>query len=86
MKVHDVVQDVGISISSDAEYGFWAGAGRKLYRCPKLLTLQLEGNQSLSIIPASFFQGTKELRVLNLEGIGTSSIGCSLSCLSKVRV
>lgn len=49
--------------------------------CPTLLTLKLEGNQSLSIITASFFQGTKELRVLNLEGIGISSIGWLLVVL-----
>ncbi|GAB2294316.1 hypothetical protein Dimus_028526 [Dionaea muscipula] len=53
--------------------------------CPKLSTLFLQNNQTLTTIPGSFFNCVPRLKVLDLYGTGIQSLPASISKLSSLR-
>ncbi|KAF7145578.1 hypothetical protein RHSIM_Rhsim04G0237100 [Rhododendron simsii] len=53
--------------------------------CPKLLTLLLQGNKNLEVIPETFFDNMPNLRVLDLSCTGIKSLPTSILKLDKLR-
>ncbi|KAK9286264.1 hypothetical protein L1049_014652 [Liquidambar formosana] len=53
--------------------------------CNNLLTLLLQKNSDLTVIPKQFFQYMQSLRVLDLHGIGITSLPSCLSSLRRLR-
>ncbi|KAG5555275.1 hypothetical protein RHGRI_012718 [Rhododendron griersonianum] len=53
--------------------------------CPKLLTLLLQGNKNLEVIPETFFDNMPNLRVLDLSHTGIKSLPYSILKLYNLR-
>ncbi|KAI8526905.1 hypothetical protein RHMOL_Rhmol12G0034800 [Rhododendron molle] len=53
--------------------------------CPKLLTLLLQGNENLEVIPETFFNNMPRLRVLDLSRTRIKSLPTSMSKLDGLR-
>ncbi|KAF7123265.1 hypothetical protein RHSIM_Rhsim12G0031200 [Rhododendron simsii] len=53
--------------------------------CPKLLTLLLQGNENLEVIPETFFNNMPSLRVLDLSRTHIKSLPTSISKLDGLR-
>ncbi|XP_058194406.1 probable disease resistance protein At5g43730 isoform X2 [Rhododendron vialii] len=53
--------------------------------CPKLLTLLLQGNENLEVIPETFFNNMPSLRVLDLSHTCIKSLPTSISKLDDLR-
>ncbi|KAF7124151.1 hypothetical protein RHSIM_Rhsim12G0034700 [Rhododendron simsii] len=53
--------------------------------CPKLLTLLLQGNKNLKVIPETFFNNMPSLRVLDLSYTRIKSLPTSISKLDGLR-
>ncbi|KAG5520685.1 hypothetical protein RHGRI_033314 [Rhododendron griersonianum] len=53
--------------------------------CPKLLTLLLQGNENLEVIPETFFNNMPSLRVLDLSRTRIKSLPTSISKLDGLR-
>ncbi|KAF7145027.1 hypothetical protein RHSIM_Rhsim04G0236700 [Rhododendron simsii] len=53
--------------------------------CPKLLTLLLQGNKNLEVIPETFFDNMPSLRVLDLSHTGIKSLPTSILKLYNLR-
>ncbi|XP_058194409.1 disease resistance protein At4g27190-like [Rhododendron vialii] len=82
-------------ISEEVEY--WKNATRISFmnrdlrslpespNCPKLLTLLLQGNENLEVIPETFFNNMPRLRVLDLSRTRIKSLPTSISKLDGLR-
>ncbi|KAF7145754.1 hypothetical protein RHSIM_Rhsim04G0238000 [Rhododendron simsii] len=57
----------------------------KLPECPELLTLLLQGNENLEVIPETFFDNMPNLRVLDLSRTGIKSLPTSILKLYNLR-
>ncbi|KAG5516745.1 hypothetical protein RHGRI_037472 [Rhododendron griersonianum] len=53
--------------------------------CPELLTLLLQGNGLLGVIPETFFNNMPKLKVLDLSRTGIESLPTSISKLESLR-
>ncbi|KAF7124073.1 hypothetical protein RHSIM_Rhsim12G0032500 [Rhododendron simsii] len=53
--------------------------------CPKLLTLLLQGNENLEVIPETFFNNMPSLQVLDLSRTRIKSLPTSISKLNGLR-
>ncbi|KAG5555263.1 hypothetical protein RHGRI_012709 [Rhododendron griersonianum] len=53
--------------------------------CPELLTLLLQGNKNLEVIPKTFFDNMPNLRVLDLSHTGIKSLPTSILKLYNLR-
>ncbi|KAF7145609.1 hypothetical protein RHSIM_Rhsim04G0235600 [Rhododendron simsii] len=53
--------------------------------CPELLTLLLQGNKNLEVIPKTFFDNMPNLRVLDLSRTGIKSLPTSIMKLDNLR-
>ncbi|KAG5516744.1 hypothetical protein RHGRI_037471 [Rhododendron griersonianum] len=53
--------------------------------CPELLTLLLQGNDRLGVIPETFFNNMPKLKVLDLSCTGIESLPTSISKLESLR-
>ncbi|KAG5555267.1 hypothetical protein RHGRI_012711 [Rhododendron griersonianum] len=53
--------------------------------CPELLTLLLQGNKNLDVIPETFFDNMPNLRVLDLSHTGIKSLPTSILKLYNLR-
>ncbi|XP_058212654.1 putative disease resistance protein At1g63350 isoform X2 [Rhododendron vialii] len=53
--------------------------------CPELLTLLLQGNMNLEVIPETFFDNMPNLRVLDLSRTGIKSLPTSILKLDNLR-
>ncbi|KAF7121405.1 hypothetical protein RHSIM_Rhsim13G0171400 [Rhododendron simsii] len=53
--------------------------------CPELLTLLLQGNERLRVIPETFFNNMPKLKVLDLSRTGIESLPTSISKLESLR-
>ena len=58
----------------------------ELSDCNNLLTLLLQRNSELKVIPDNFFKCMQNLLVLDLHGTGIASLPPSMTCLERLRV
>ncbi|KAJ0101922.1 hypothetical protein Patl1_04357 [Pistacia atlantica] len=82
VKMHDVVGDVAIWISSSMEDGYRRLPDLRIH-CPQTYNLLLQGNLSLKIIPDGFLQAFQSLGILNISGARILSLPQSILQLAE---